>query len=82
MLHTVRQLQFRSLCKHCNSQSTALLLFPSLANLQYLAGSFTDENILEAQPEKVCAAVALLRRAAVQFAATLDQVRYLTITAQ
>eukprot|EP00953_Heterococcus_sp_UTEX-ZZ885_P009568 5622-Heterococcus_DN1.PRE.3 len=52
------------------------------ADGRYLAGSFTEENILEAQPEKVCAAVALLRRAAVQFAATLDQVRCLTITAQ
>jgi hypothetical protein len=50
--------------------------FSICCKLQYLAGSFTDENILEAQPEKVCAAVALLRRAAVQFAATLDQVRY------
>ena len=55
--------------------SCPLLIAPA----QYMAGSYiANEVILDTQPQKVCSAVASLRRAAVQFAATLDQVRTIT----
>ena len=41
---------------------------------QYVAGCYTDATFMDAQPEKVSTSIALMRRAAVQFAATLDQV--------